>query len=45
MYNILRSMFRAGTLTDNAAMEAINGWIKAELLSIPRQNVHLVQTN
>ena len=25
------SMSRAGTPTDNSAMEAINGWIKAEL--------------
>ena len=24
-------MSRAGTPTDNAAMESINGWIKAEL--------------
>ena len=31
MYGIDRSMSRAGTPTDNAAMEAINGWIKAEL--------------
>ena len=31
MYNIIRSMSRAGTPTDNAAMEAINGWIKEEL--------------
>ena len=31
MYGITRSMSRAGTPTDNAAMEAINGWIKAEL--------------
>jgi putative transposase len=31
MYSIVRSMSRAGTPTDNAAMEAINGWIKAEL--------------
>ena len=31
MYRITRSMSRAGTPTDNAAMEAINGWIKAEL--------------
>ena len=31
MYHIDHSMSRAGTLTDNAAMEAINGWIKAEL--------------
>ena len=31
MYGIVRSMSRAGTPTDNAAMEAINGWIKAEL--------------
>ena len=31
MYNVVRSMSRAGTPTDNGAMEAINGWIKAEL--------------
>ena len=31
MYNIVHSMSRAGTPSDNAAMEAINGWIKAEL--------------
>jgi len=31
MYGITRSMSRPGTPTDNAAMEAINGWIKAEL--------------
>ena len=31
MYNVVRSMSRASTPTDNAAMEAINGWIKAEL--------------
>ena len=31
MYGISRSIPRAGTPTDNAAMEAINGWIKAEL--------------
>ena len=28
---VARFMSRAGTPTDNAAMEAINGWIKAEL--------------
>ena len=28
---VARSMSRAGTPTDNAAMEAINGWIEAEL--------------
>lgn len=33
MYNITRSMSRAGTPTDNGAMEAINGWIKEELYS------------
>ena len=33
MYNIVRSMSRAGTPTDNSAMEAINGWIKAELFT------------
>ncbi|PWL77386.1 MAG: IS3 family transposase [Prevotellaceae bacterium] len=32
-YNIIRSMSRAGTPTDNAAMEAINGWIKAEIFT------------
>ena len=30
-YNILRSMSRVGTPTDNAIIEALNGWIKAEL--------------
>ncbi len=30
LYSIVHSMSRAGTPTDNAAMEAINGWIKAE---------------
>lgn len=30
-YNIQRSMSRAGTPTDNAVMEAINGWVKAEI--------------
>lgn len=33
MYNIVHSMSRAGTPTDNAAMEAINGWIKSELFT------------
>ncbi len=33
LYNIIRSMSRAGTPTDNAAMEAINGWMKAEMFS------------
>ena len=31
MYGITRSMSRVGTPTDNAAMEAINGWVKAEM--------------
>lgn len=31
MYGITHSMSRAGTPTDNAAMESINGWIKAEM--------------
>lgn len=30
-YNILRSMSREGTPTDNPIIEAINGWIKEEL--------------
>lgn len=33
MYGITHSMSRAGTPTDNASMEAINGWIKAELFT------------
>ena len=32
-YNIIRSMSRAGTPTDNPVIESINGWIKAELYS------------
>jgi len=32
-YGIQRSMSRAGTPTDNGAMEAINGWVKAELMT------------
>lgn len=32
-YNITRSMSRAGTPTDNGAMEAINGWMKTELFT------------
>lgn len=31
LYNIIHSMSRAGTPTDNAIMESVNGWIKAEL--------------
>ncbi len=30
-YNILRSMSRGGTPTDNPIIEALNGWMKAEL--------------
>ena len=33
VYSITRSMSRAGTPTDNGAMEAINGWIKAEMFT------------
>lgn len=33
LYNIIHSMSRAGTPTDNAAMEALNGWIKAEIFN------------
>lgn len=32
MYSITHSMSHAETSTDNAAMESINGWIKAELV-------------
>lgn len=30
-YNIIRSMSRVGTPTDNPIIESINGWIKAEI--------------
>lgn len=30
-YNIIRSMSRVGTPTDNPIIESINGWIKTEL--------------
>ena len=30
-YNIIRSMSRRGTPTDNAVIEALNGWMKEEL--------------
>lgn len=33
LFNIVHSMSRAGTPTDNAAMEAINGWMKAEMFN------------
>ena len=33
LYHITHSMSRAGTPTDNGAMEAINGWIKAEIFT------------
>lgn len=32
-YNIIRSMSRAGTPTDNPVIESINGWIKSEIYS------------
>ena len=32
-YDITHSMSRAGTPTDNGAMEAINGWLKEELFN------------
>jgi len=31
LYNIIHSMSKPGTPTENGAMEAINGWIKEEL--------------
>lgn len=33
LYGIQRSMSRAGTPTDNGAMESINGWMKAEMFT------------
>ena len=41
MYNIIRSMSRAGTPTDNAAMESINGWVKSEIFT----DFHIVGDN
>ena len=38
---IIRSMSRAGTPTDNAVMEAINGWIKAEIFA----DLHIIGEN
>ena len=32
-YNIIRSMSRAGTPTDNPKIESINGWIKEEMIT------------
>lgn len=32
-YNVIRSMSRTETPTDNGAMEAINGWIKSEIFT------------
>ena len=40
LYHIVHSMSRAGTPTDHAAMEAINGWIKAELFT----DLHITST-
>ena len=40
-YAITRSMSRAGTPTDNAAMEAINGWMKAEIFT----DFHIIGEN
>lgn len=40
-YAIARSMSRAGTPTDNAAMEAINGWMKAEIFT----DFHIIGEN
>ena len=40
LYHIVHSMSRAGPPTDNAAMEAINGWIKAELFT----DLHITST-
>lgn len=33
LYHIMHSISRAGIPTDNAAMDALNGWIKAELFA------------
>ena len=45
LYNIVHSMSRAGTPTDNGAMEAINGWMKSEMFTdfhiMSNENVEL----
>lgn len=41
MYSITHSMSRAGTPTDNASMESINGWIKAEIFT----DFHIIGKN
>lgn len=43
MYGITRSMSRAGTPTDNAAMESVNGWVRPEMfmdLHVTGEKVH-----
>lgn len=40
-YNIIRSMSRAGTPTDNGAMDSINSWIKAEIFT----DFHITDNN
>ncbi len=41
LYNIVHSMSRAGTPTDNGTMESINGWLKEELFN----DFHLKQSD
>ena len=40
-YNIIRSMSRAGTPTDNGAMESIKSWIKAGIFT----DFHITDNN
>lgn len=40
-YNIIRSMSRVGTPTDNPIIESINGWIKEEM----RVDFRYLETN
>lgn len=45
MYSITHSMSRAGTPTDNAAMESINGWIKTDIFMGFRYFSRLLSSN
>ena len=45
-YNILRSMSRVGTPTDNPIIEALNGWIKEELfLDLKKEFTNIIVTH
>ena len=45
LYHITHSMSRGGTPTDNAAMEAINGWLKENYLMILKLRIQMIPRN